>query len=364
MVAFLFNSWMRRISAAITMSVSLVVCPGFGLDTSDVDAAQRAIDGKDYQSALTMLRPLAASNNGRAACLLGEIYEFGYGVPQDFTEALKWYKLAARSENVQPYTLHVRKFGPLPQDRAQRDKFVENLKKDAMDGVSEAQRVLGTLYFSGSGVKKDFARSFAWFEKSARQGNVEAINNLGFMYQHGVSVPRDYERARQLYKQAADFGNPDAQNNLGFIYCRGFGVPADYKKAAPLFAFASDHGSSEAASNLGWLYEKGFGVERDYARAVLLYAKAAAHGVVNARYNLGFMYQYGLGVERQPDKARKLYRLAAAMGYPSGENQLGFMNNFGSDVPGDYKQALKYYRKETERKAESYKEAPNFDIYD
>src|SRR5438270_450131 len=66
---------------------------------------------------------------------LGYIYAHGEGVPQDFTEAAKWYR------------------------------------KSADQGVALAQQNLGFQYFNGLGVPQDFAESAKWYRLAAQQGD-------------------------------------------------------------------------------------------------------------------------------------------------------------------------------------------------
>ena len=49
----------------------------------------------DYATALREWRPLAKQGNASAQFLLGYMYYNGYGVPQDYSTAHKWYSLAA-----------------------------------------------------------------------------------------------------------------------------------------------------------------------------------------------------------------------------------------------------------------------------
>jgi TPR repeat protein len=54
-----------------------------------------AFNRKDYVSALSIVRPLADQGNAIAQSNLGLMYETGQGVPQDYTEAARLYRLAA-----------------------------------------------------------------------------------------------------------------------------------------------------------------------------------------------------------------------------------------------------------------------------
>src|SRR5215813_2786741 len=49
----------------------------------------------DYVAAARRLEPLAAAGYARAQALLGFLYEYGRGVPQDYVGAAAWYTRAA-----------------------------------------------------------------------------------------------------------------------------------------------------------------------------------------------------------------------------------------------------------------------------
>ena len=49
----------------------------------------------DYATALRLLRPLANQGDASAQFYLGAMYDTGQGVPQDYPEAVKWYRKAA-----------------------------------------------------------------------------------------------------------------------------------------------------------------------------------------------------------------------------------------------------------------------------
>ena len=54
---------------------------------------------KDYKKAYKLILPLAEQGNVMAQTTLGVMYLEGYGVPQDYKEAVKWERLAAKQEN-------------------------------------------------------------------------------------------------------------------------------------------------------------------------------------------------------------------------------------------------------------------------
>jgi hypothetical protein len=62
-----------------------------------------AYDRKDYQTALTIFLGLAQAGNADAQNNLAVIYRMGYGVTQNFTEAVKWFRRAAAQGNAQAH---------------------------------------------------------------------------------------------------------------------------------------------------------------------------------------------------------------------------------------------------------------------
>src|SRR5262249_2249601 len=53
----------------------------------------------DYAKALKLARPLAEDGDARAETVLGSAYYRGRGVPQNDSEAAKWFRLAADQGN-------------------------------------------------------------------------------------------------------------------------------------------------------------------------------------------------------------------------------------------------------------------------
>jgi len=101
----------------------------------------------------------SATDDAETQFHLGTLYETGKGVPQDYAQAVLWYRKAAEQ------TLAI------------------------------AQYRLGVLYANGVGVPLDKAQSAAWFQKAADQGYVYAQEMLGSDYLTGEGVQRDYAEA-------------------------------------------------------------------------------------------------------------------------------------------------------------------------
>jgi TPR repeat protein len=59
------------------------------------EQADAALDRGDNATAMRLLRPLAEKGDAKAQYWVGFLYENGYSVPRDYTEAAKWYWAAA-----------------------------------------------------------------------------------------------------------------------------------------------------------------------------------------------------------------------------------------------------------------------------
>jgi TPR repeat protein len=102
------------------------------------------------------------------------MYNDGKGVPQDYKEAVMWWRLAAEQ------------------------------------GIASAQTSLGIMYDNGQGVPQDYAQANKWYRLAAEQGNASAQGNLGVMYHNGNGVLQDNVMAHMWYNIAAANGISEA----------------------------------------------------------------------------------------------------------------------------------------------------------
>ena len=269
-------------------------------------------------------------------------FYLGQGVPQDYGEAVRWFRRAADQGNVTAQNnlgvMYANGQG-VPQDYAQAARWY---RRAAEGGSATAQNNLGNVYATGRGVAQDDEEAARWFRLAGDQGDAVAQNNLGSMYDHGRGVPQDYGEAVRWFRRAADQGNAKAQSNLGIMHAHGRGVPQNYEEAVEWFRRAADKGHTEAQSSLGVLYATGRGVQQDYEEAVKWYRLAADKGDAAALNNLGGMYAYGRGVEQDYREAVRWFRRAADQGDASAQNNLGILYSEGQGVPTDYVSAHKW----------------------
>jgi TPR repeat protein len=116
------------------------------------------------------LLQLAISGDEMAQLNVGICYFNGYGINQDYKEAVVWFLKASEKNN------------------------------------SEAQCYLGVCYSDGKGIAKNRQESFKWYKMSAENNNSNAQFVLGLNYYHGIGVIQDYEEAYFWFTLATSNG--------------------------------------------------------------------------------------------------------------------------------------------------------------
>lgn len=112
---------------------------------------------------------------------VGELYEKGEGVKQDYTQAVYWYKKA----------------------------------ESLMNG--KAAYALGSLYYQGKGVRANEKKALDMYETARYRKIPEANIALGDMYINGVNGRIDLDLAERYYGDACDDGIQDGCYKLDSI---------------------------------------------------------------------------------------------------------------------------------------------------
>lgn len=199
-------------------------------------------------------------------------------------------------------------------------------EKAAQAGHTEAQTMLGVLYFQGNGVPQDDREAARWFEKAAMADEHDAQTFIGVMYLEGRGVPKNerkalawFAKAAQWFALAARAGHPKALNQLGMAYLEGLGVLTDPAKAGEYFRQAAEKGNAHAQYNLAvfTLHHPdllpGLSPAQIDATALAWFRKSAANGHPAAMEYLADVYRDGkLGQRPDPGIARQWADKAAA----------------------------------------------------
>ncbi|KAF9920321.1 hypothetical protein FBU30_009858 [Linnemannia zychae] len=109
---------------------------------------------QDYNIAMSWYTKAAEQGSSAAQRSIGHLYDYGYGVLQNFPKAMEWYKKAAEQ------------------------------------GDATAQINIGDLYYFGRGVQQDYSLAMTWYKKAAEQGNADAQYRIGYLYENGLGVQK------------------------------------------------------------------------------------------------------------------------------------------------------------------------------
>jgi TPR repeat protein len=226
---------------------------------------------------------------------LADQYWLGWGVDQDYNEAIKWYTKAANK------------------------------------GLADAQYVLANIYTKGQNVPQNQTEAIHWYTLAAEQGRADAQNALGFIYASGQGVKQDHDVSAGWYTLAAEQGHAEAQLMLGTMYVKGWGVEKTDVEAVKWFAKAAEQGNAEAQKNLAVMYANGDGVSQDLTKAIDWYTRAAEQGNAEAQFNLSVRYAKGQGVVEDYIQAYKWTLLAGMNGIDVAANKAWLRRNMTSE---------------------------------
>jgi uncharacterized protein len=269
------------------------------------------------------------------------------------------------------------------------------LIKSAEQGSAASQHNLAFKYANASGIKKNYAQAFYWYNKAANQGYAKSQGNLGVMYEIGIGINKNLIKAKYWYEKGAEQGNITSQILLARMYRTEGDTNKNYKPALYWYEKAATYGDAGAQYALAAMYTERKGVEEGDPKELYWYTKAANQGhsfaqnalgnlygsqnnyalaaiwfekfvneadpkeysfspvatlfytntISHAQYQLGLMYYKGQGVAQDYKQAAFWYQKAADQGNANGQYNLGVMYDNGRGVAQDYKQAAFWYQK-------------------
>ncbi len=222
-----------------------------------------------------------------------------------------------------------------PNDRIRL--LIEKSDKGDIDSTLE----LGNIYYSGSGVDKDYQLAFSFYETAAKNGSVLGLSEVGYMYVAGEGVDRDYQKGREALSMAAGQNDRYAQYWLGEIYRQGLGVPVDKELALTWFQKAADQGEPRGELMVGKYYRD---VKEDYLAALDWFSKASSHDDPWATIEMAHLYAAGLGVRGDLKKAFDLTQQAALGDTAQAEYELAEKYEIGSGTEISLVAAGMWYR--------------------
>jgi uncharacterized protein len=189
----------------------------------------------------------AASGSARLQYQLGRALDYAGRIE----EAAQWYRRAADAGSAVARTAlgNMYEWGDgVPQDDAQ----AVALYRSAMPDDPWSFASLAYLTEQGRGVPQDYAEAMRLYRQGAEAGDAWANVKIGELYEHGNGVPADPAEAMRWYRKALDAGEPLAYYNLGNLYAEGIGVPVDVAEAERLWQLGIDRDVWQAKNALAY----------------------------------------------------------------------------------------------------------------
>ncbi len=267
----------------------------------------------NYASVFNSLYFKAILGDAQAQFEIGQMFQFGLGVPQNKESAIIFYQNAAAQQHLgAEYHLGILNL----QDALSKEQYVEAinwLTDSAFKGNSRAQYVLSKVLAQGkigdNGVvylppNQSQAMSMLYISAANDFGPAEydLAEHLARQYDNGLSVEVKQQKLaliRQLYEGAAKNGVLQALVPLA-VYNS---MDKDTQRQTEAFRVAeqeADTGDSRAAILLGLLYDRGIGTSRDPQKAMYWYQKSGLNPV--SQFILGTYTYEGKGVAADKEK--------------------------------------------------------------
>ena len=182
--------FMRILTIAATVLAASHAALAAAPTTGDPPAASQ-------NDALTLSLWLRRAEQGGAEAqfTVGYMYATGKGAPLDYSEAEKWFRLAAAQDH--PRGLWA----------------------------------MGQLYENGWGVTRDRMEAFRWYRLAAEKGEPQSQTQVAAFYIEGLVIEQNVPEAITWFRRAAVQGWPRAMISLANIYAQGYGAARDYPRA-------------------------------------------------------------------------------------------------------------------------------------
>ena len=252
----------------------------------------KAYENKDYIKAIELARLSYKYGSIESAVILGEIFRKSNPPIRSFTEAKKWYLLAARANDADAL-LALGEMALLEQaDLTLNDALIYFTKATDM-GHTDAMIALSEIFLKGIGVDIDRPLSLNFLHKASNGFNNEATKLLGDRY-----INIDADKALKFYELAANAGHIEAAYITGIMYAEGLNGLPNITQASKYLKQSADANYAAAQADYGLLiYQKKTkpAPSRGYT---YWFRKAAYGGDKEGQFLYAFILAKGEGVQR------------------------------------------------------------------
>ena len=211
-----------------------------GNEAAKIKLGEIQEDEKLMKEGFNALKKKVDSGDMHYANSLGYAYEFGIGTSLSIKEAMKYYEMAAKQNNV----LGMTNLADLYIQENKLKKAKPLLVKAAKKEYGYAQYLLAMNFFDL--YSENNKEALFWLEKAANNDEPEALFQLGVYYSEG----NDLAKSIKYYQRAAELNHADAALELSYIYDEGAIVEQDDDKALFFLKKSAELGNQEAIEEL------------------------------------------------------------------------------------------------------------------
>lgn len=276
---------------------------------------------------------MAKKGDKEAQHNLGSLFETGFGVTANNTQAAKWYLKAAE----QGHALAQLKVGMLyllglgvRESSLKGSRWVRASAKNGNE-LSDmlSDKVLTLEVEEGIDTKKIIAEVHTALDKGDIYAQEKLIQLLARLKKQRENAPKKERFAGNVTGSAAKPGTVGNQVP-SFLRTDGSGSGFGETDFVEIHRQAKE-GDVESQYLLGRMYETGQKVKNDYLQAYTWYSSASVQGHREAQYRLALAYIYGRGVAVNSKKGGIWLNKAAAQKHEAARHLVRY---FTSDVDG------------------------------
>jgi len=182
--------------------------------TNKIDKINIRINSKDKKS----LEKAAELNHPRSCWMMGQSYQYGWGVPVSQTDAVFWYRKGTELNNEDSQI----SLADLLFESKKKDDWKESVNwyglvaERGNQNALKAKNQLGRCYLYGKGIEYNLDKAMELFEFCGEQGYAGGWFMLGEMYAKRMGVEIDLPLALEYYQKAIDLGHPEAQTQYDY----------------------------------------------------------------------------------------------------------------------------------------------------
>lgn len=321
-----------------------------------------------YQEALSWLKKSVELKCVLGEINLGKLFENGWGVKKNTTEALRYYLRAFEQANdyakanldrfLKLYLFEVHENGCNIQNVSEYDyvELAEACEEDAEDDDQLALLEIGYMYQYGLGRQKSLLKAREYYRRlisSESSYKSYAMNFMGDIYYEGCdAIPSNHATALSWWKQSAQENNHFGYFNLGQAHNHGWGVSENKMEAIKHYKRSNN---AMSWNQLGRLADANIecseAIFGEFTHtsdgAYKCFRQSNQMGSLNGTFGLAESYMHGWskqGYNESPSKAFNALSESAELGHVPSLHALGRFYEEGIGCEANSYMAIQCYR--------------------